>query len=36
MKEKKFGQWLQLLKIALAHAHGHGYMDNIEHQVSKS
>jgi hypothetical protein len=35
MEAKKFGQWLELLKIAFVHADGHGYMDNSE-LVSKS
>jgi hypothetical protein len=30
MEAKIFGQWLELLKIALAHSDGHGYMDNSE------
>jgi hypothetical protein len=30
MEAKKFGQWLELLKITLDHADGHGYMDNSE------
>jgi hypothetical protein len=30
MGAKKFGQWLELLKIALDHADGNGYMDNSE------
>jgi len=30
MEAKKFGQWLELLKITLDHAAGHGYMDNSE------
>jgi hypothetical protein len=30
MEAKKFGQWHELLKIALAQANGHGHMDNSE------
>jgi hypothetical protein len=30
MEAKKFGQWLELLKIVLAHADRHGYTDNSE------
>jgi hypothetical protein len=30
MEAKKFGQWLELLKIVLAHADRYGYMDNSD------